>query len=237
MARVVLGPRRLAGRPVEPVVERAEADQEPQRRDQQREQQDPVLGLRDDLAVGEDREAVRLADADDDRGAENHAEDEEGEPRAGYPVASVRRPSQPPFVTSERYFTSASIWAGWSVCAEVRRHDVRLVTIGDHRVRIVDRLLDERLVLAFEHLVEVRPDGAGRARVRERVAGRAVRRRRREERLSRPTARGRCRRRPRARGVRRACARGRRKSFWLTTCTVARITACPRPQSSAQTIG
>ena len=40
--RVVLGPRRLARRPVEPVVERAQTDQEEERRREHRDQQDRV---------------------------------------------------------------------------------------------------------------------------------------------------------------------------------------------------
>ena len=184
MARVVLGARRLAGRPVEPVVERAEADQEPQRRDQQREQQDRVLRLgRRARRPSNDRVAVGLPHDDDDRRAEQRAEDEEEHrPRESGCAQSSRH--QPPLVTSERYFTSASSLAGAQRLLEVRRHDPVLIAVGDLRARVDDRLLDERLVLALEHLVEVRADRAVRARVGERVAGAAVGLGGREDRLA-----------------------------------------------------
>ena len=60
VARVVLGPRRAPGRPVEPVVEGAEADEEEQRRGDQRDDQDRVLPARVPAvgAVERVREAV-----------------------------------------------------------------------------------------------------------------------------------------------------------------------------------
>src|SRR4051795_9206818 len=65
-------------------------------------------------------------------------------------------------------------------CAEgtpvVGGHDPLRVALGDLRVGLDDRLLDERRVLALEDLVEVGAGRAARARLRQRVA-RAARRR------------------------------------------------------------
>src|SRR5690349_5509511 len=57
---------------------------------------------------------------------------------------------------------------------EVLRHDVRLIPGRDHLVRVVDRLLDEGRVLAFERGVEIRADRPGGVRGLERVATRAA---------------------------------------------------------------
>src|SRR3954451_5704599 len=55
-------------------------------------------------------------------------------------------------------------------------HDPLAVALGDLRVGLLDRLLDERRVLALEDLVEVGSGRAVRARRRQRVAGAAGRR-------------------------------------------------------------
>src|SRR3954451_3735245 len=60
--------------------------------------------------------------------------------------------------------------------AVVGGHDPLAVALGDLRVGLHDRLLDERRVLALEDLVEVRAGRAVRARLRQRVAGAARRR-------------------------------------------------------------
>src|SRR3954469_3797304 len=65
-------------------------------------------------------------------------------------------------------------------CAEgtpaVGGHDPLRVALGDLRVGLHDRLLDEPGALALEHLVEVGAGRAVRARLGERVAGAARRR-------------------------------------------------------------
>src|SRR3954449_3902254 len=55
-------------------------------------------------------------------------------------------------------------------------HDPLAEALRDLRVGLQDRLLDERRVLALEHLVEVRAGRAVRARLRQRVARAAGRR-------------------------------------------------------------
>src|SRR4051812_17856563 len=70
----------------------------------------------------------------------------------------------------------------------VGRHDALCVALGDLRVGLDDRLLDERRVLALEDLVEVRAGRAVRACRGQRVARAAGRRSRavlavREQRL------------------------------------------------------
>src|SRR4029079_15198979 len=89
-----------------------------ERRDQQRQHQDAVLGGERQPAVRERRIPVGLARADDDPGAEQGEQDEEQEPPRN-PGCAQSNGHQPPFVTSERYFTKASIWAGWSVFPNV----------------------------------------------------------------------------------------------------------------------
>ena len=84
-----------------------------------------------------------------------------------------RRASISP-VTSARYFTSASSSAGCQRVAVARRHDAVLEALGDLGRRVDDALLDERVVLAGERLVEVGPGAAGRARVGQRVAAAAA---------------------------------------------------------------
>src|ERR687885_403448 len=63
--------------------------------------------------------------------------------------------------------------------AVVGGHDPLAVPLRDLRVRLEDRLLDERGGLALEDLVEVRARRAVRARLRERMAAAARRRARR----------------------------------------------------------
>src|SRR5919202_4288628 len=60
--------------------------------------------------------------------------------------------------------------------AVVGRHDPLAEPGRDLRVRLEDRLLDERRALALQGLVEVRAGRAVRARLRDRVAGAAGRR-------------------------------------------------------------
>src|SRR3954466_5494707 len=58
----------------------------------------------------------------------------------------------------------------------VARHDAVREALLDEGARVFDRLLDELRILPLEDLVEVGPDGAVRARVREGVTGAAGRR-------------------------------------------------------------
>ena len=101
---MVLRARRAARHVIDPVVEGADPDEEEQRREQQRGQQDRVLGLGRHAAV-EAREAVQGADQQHHRGRQQRADHEEKEPARQTRCSQPR--GHPPF-TSIRYWTSAS---------------------------------------------------------------------------------------------------------------------------------
>ena len=247
MARVVLGARRRAGRPVEPVVEGAEADEEEQRRGDQRDEQDrrsasPSVSPPPDG----DREAVERAGRPTTSAAQNSTPRTRNGAAADQPGCAQSSRHQPPSghfdVTLARYFTSASSWAGWSVSLEVWRHDARLSS----RCAItafgstIDCLMNAAS-LPLRTLSRSGPIGAGRAGVGERVAGAAARRR--SVKIVLPSGRA------AAAAARAAAAGGRRLPAGLrgqplveagareSTCASERMTAWPRPHSSAQTTG
>ena len=184
---VVVGPRRPAGDPVQPVVERAEAEQEPDRRRR------PCPPTRTMIVPVVDRDPSRRASGCRRRcrgrsgrtaRSTRHARIQPG--RIKRPAARCGAPAPWPrswdvWSTARHAISSLALLplltapcrdegdegvdllAGERV-AEVPRHDIRLEAGGDHLVRVDDRLLHvgrgilARLLRVGGDVVEVRPD-------------------------------------------------------------------------------
>ncbi len=131
VAGVVLGTGRAARGPVEPVVEGAQADEEAERRGDERDGQHR-------LAVEQWVEPVQRAQPDGSARTRTRCP-AGGRGRRGTTrrcAASGTWTARPHFVTLARYATSASSCAEDSSLGEVPGHDVPLVAGRDHGIRL-----------------------------------------------------------------------------------------------------